>query len=277
VSPANAAPPPEAHRQPPPRQHCWWIVAGLLALAALLLFESPGLLDLADRAGYAVCHRIPERSFVIAGRQAPLCARCSGAYLAALAGMIALGLRGRGRAAALPTPRFWPVLGLFMLAWAVDGTNSFLSLIPGAPLLYEPHNLLRLVTGALEGLVLAACVAPVLNLSLWANPELRPSVASWRDLASLVAAAAVVVALVASAWPPLLYPLALLSAAMVVFLVAIVNSMVVLIVLRRDGRARHWREVALPLLLGLALALIELAAIGLARAFVVERWGLPLG
>jgi apolipoprotein N-acyltransferase len=92
-----------------------------------------------------------------------------------------------------------------------------------------------------------------------------------------VAAAAVVVALVASAWPPLLYPLALLSAAMVVFLVAIVNSMVVLIVLRRDGRARHWREVALPLLLGLALALIELAAIGLARAFVVERWGLPLG
>ena len=50
---------------------------GLLALVALvaivtLLFVWPGgLLDKADHAAYAVCHRIPERTFVIAGRPLP--------------------------------------------------------------------------------------------------------------------------------------------------------------------------------------------------------------
>jgi uncharacterized membrane protein len=37
-------------------------------------------------AGAVVCHQRPERSFFIAGRPLPVCARCTGLYLSALAG-----------------------------------------------------------------------------------------------------------------------------------------------------------------------------------------------
>ncbi len=139
---------------------------GFLAVAALaiLLFylvaPPHGLLDKADQAAYAVCHRIPARSFAFAGRPLPLCARCSGTYLGAVAGLIALTACGRRRAARLPAPAILAVFGVFLLAWAVDGFNSFLTLIPGLPYLYEPRNLLRLVTGTLEGLALAAVLLP---------------------------------------------------------------------------------------------------------------------
>ena len=47
-----------------------WLVpiAGVLILAYFLYFTPPGLLGKADALGYAVCHRIDERSFHIDGR-----------------------------------------------------------------------------------------------------------------------------------------------------------------------------------------------------------------
>jgi peptidoglycan biosynthesis protein MviN/MurJ (putative lipid II flippase) len=69
----------------------------------------------------------------------------------------------------------------------------------------------------------------------------------------------------------LLYPLAILSGIAVVLLLGVVNSVFVLLILRRDGRMTGWRQAALPLLLGLSLAMIELAVVGLARA-ALESW-----
>ncbi len=241
--------------------------AAALALSALILVALPPAhpLDKADRYAYAVCHRIAGHSYFIAGRQLPLCARCSGTYLAALAGLGALLGMGRGRANRFPPRRFWPVLGAFMAAWAVDGVNSYLAFfLPAAPL-YEPHNLLRLITGALEGLVIASFLLPLFNLTVWAAAEEVPVLQRWRDLAALVIAGAAVVGLVAGGWAPLLYPLALLSGAAVVLLVGLVAGVFVLILLRREGQARTWRQVTLPLAAGFVAGLLLLAAIGLAR------------
>lgn len=251
----------------------WLRLAAVAIILGMLLASPGGLLDKADRAAYAVCHRIPERSFIFAGRPLPLCARCSGTYLAALAGIAVSAARGRGRASELPRGRWLAVLGLFMLAWAVDGANSFLGFFPGAPQLYAPSNLLRLVTGALEGLVVATLLLPVVNLALWADKDPRSALASERDLAALLGAGAVVVALVSSGLPALLYPLALLSGVAVVGLVGALNVALVLTLLGRDGRGRRWADAVTPALVGLALALIELAAIGAARGLL----GAPLG
>jgi uncharacterized membrane protein len=255
---------------------------GALAVMALvvilgILFAPPhGLLDKADHAAFAVCHRISERSFTFAGRPLPLCARCSGTYLGALAGLLVLAARGRCRASRLPAVKHMAVLGVFFLAWGLDGFNSFLTFFPGLPQLYAPHNLLRLITGTLEGLAIAALVLPIANLSLWAAPAPEPSIASWRDLAWMCAGGAALIALVSSEWPPLLYPLALISGVMIAGLVGLVNAMLLLIVLRREGQAARWRDALAPLLLGLALALIELTAIALLRAALTARLGLVL-
>lgn len=255
---------------------------GLLALLALavviavLIAPPHSLLDKADRAAFAVCHRIPERSFAFMERPLPLCARCSGTYLGALAGLIVLVTRGRGRASGLPSGRYLAVLAAFLAAWAIDGANSFLTFFPGAPHFYEPNNLLRLITGTLQGLALAAFIVPVLNLSLWARPIATSSIGAWADLVWMLVAAGVVVGLVSSEWPPLLYPLAIISGLTIALLLGLVNAMLALIVLRREGYATRWRQAVALLLLGLALALVELALIGLARAALTERLGLPM-
>ena len=260
---------------------------GLLALVALvvilaLLIGWPGgLLDKADRAAYAVCHRIGDRSFFVAGRQLPLCARCSGTYLGALAGLVVLAARGHGRARDLPGRRYLLALGLFFLAWGFDGANSYLTFFPGLPHLYEPHNLLRLITGTLEGLAISALLLPVFNLTLWSAAGLaegadarQPSIAGWPDLAWLLVGGALVVAIVSSEWDPLLYPLALVSGLMIVGLVGAINGML-LMVLRRASAAQRWPQAVAPLLGGVALAMIELTAIGLLRAELTVRLGLP--
>jgi len=251
-------------------------VAALAVILAYLLAPPHTVLDGADRAAYAVCHRIAARSFVFAGRPLPLCARCSGTYLGAAAGLIVIAARGRRRAAQLPAPAILAVFGLFLLAWAVDGFNSFLTLVPDLPHLYEPRNLLRLITGTLEGLAIAAVMLPVVNLTLWASPEPRRSIGSSRDLGWMLVAAAAVIAAVNSEWAPLLYPLAVFSELAILGLVGLVNAMLVLIVMRREGRATRPRDALLPLLLGVALAVLELTAIGLARAALTDRFGLPI-
>ena len=248
----------------------------LVGIVALLLAPPHGLLDKADHAAYAVCHRIPERTFVFAGRQLPLCARCTGTYLGALAGWIVLWLRGRGQAGHLPAARHLILFGIFVLAWAVDGLNSYLTFFsPVLPHLYEPHNILRLMTGTLEGLAIAAFLLPLLNISLRANPRPIPSVGSWQDLAWMAVGGAAVIGLVSGGWAPLLYPFALISGATIVVLIGAVNTMIAAILLRWEGRARRTREIALPLLVGVFLAVGEITLIGIARSALTARYGLP--
>jgi uncharacterized membrane protein len=58
-------------------------------------------------AGGVVCHQRPERSFHAAGVQYPVCARCTGIYLAAPVGVLAMLLVG---AAWRPSFRRWRVI-----------------------------------------------------------------------------------------------------------------------------------------------------------------------
>ena len=64
-----------------------------------------------------ICHQKPERSFHVAGRQLPVCARCAGVYFSAAVGTLAAWIRFRGKLpvstraalalAALPTVLTW--------------------------------------------------------------------------------------------------------------------------------------------------------------------------
>lgn len=250
------------------------VLAAILAAAALLLLAPHGVLDKADRAAYAVCHRIPDHTFSIAGRQLPLCARCSGTYLGTLAGLAVLALRGRGRAGRFPSRPLLFVLAGFMLAWAADGTNSFLALL-GGPQLYPPSNTIRLVTGVLQGLAIAGILLPAFNIAFWQQPEDQASIAGWRDLAFMLAGGGLVVAAVASEWDALLYPLALLSGLAVPALLGALNAMLYVAVRRREGMATRGEQLLGPLFIGLALALGEIAAIGALRDLLVARFGWP--
>jgi uncharacterized membrane protein len=212
------------------------IAVTVLLVGGWLLLTPSGLLGKADAVAYAVCHRIPARSFFIGDRPIPLCARCSGMYLGALLGLlyqVRLGKRGR-----MPSLKMYALFGLFLLAFTVDGVNSYLNFFPQAPSLYEPQNLLRLLTGTGIGLGIAAVLLPTFNQSVWADWIPKPALSSWRQLAELLLLSAVLVLLILSENPLALYPLAILSALTVLLVLTLVYTVVWTMLLKQDNRFR---------------------------------------
>jgi len=222
-------------------------------------------LDGADWLGYAICHRITERSFMINGRQFPLCARCTGMYLGAFLVFLVLWLAGRLRWSLLPPfPILLTLIG-FVGLMGIDGVNSYLHFFPNAPHIYEPRNWLRLLTGMGTGLAMGLITLPTLAQTLWRAPVWQPVAGNFRELLGMMAVAGTAVLLLLSNQPTILYVLALASTAGLLLIVTALNTVVVVIVLRREGQADRWRETAVPLLIGLLLSLLELSAISLVR------------
>ncbi|HTV03632.1 MAG TPA: DUF2085 domain-containing protein [Luteitalea sp.] len=52
---------------------------------------------LVDVAASRVCHRRPDRSFLVGGQPVPVCGRCTGLYVAGATGLIAAALAGARR------------------------------------------------------------------------------------------------------------------------------------------------------------------------------------
>jgi uncharacterized membrane protein len=247
-----------------------WLIAILLALTlgAFLIATPSGLLSKADMVGYAVCHQIASHSFVIAGHQLPLCARCTGTFLGALVGLFgqAAVLRRR-RAAAFPPTSILVILLGFTVLWMADGLNSYLALVGGLHL-YEPRNALRLTTGSLNGLTMSALIYPVFNISFWRCPANEPAFRSLIDLGAVLAMEAVLIGLVLARRGFLLYPLALLSAGGVLTLLTSVNTVIALILWRRENSVGNWREGIIPISIGLVLSLIQIGLIDVLRYWV---------
>jgi uncharacterized membrane protein len=258
-----------------------WALALIAAVAfVVLLLLSPlwplPLLDKLDVVGSAVCGRLPDHSFYLAGRQLPLCARCTGTFIGALLGFVGLLVLGKRKAGLMPPALVVGLLVSFIFVMAIDGVNSYLSLLLGRPLLYTPHNFLRLATGALHGLALSVIVFPIFNYTLWKEPDNRPALTGLRELAVLLALFVLpMVLLIQSGIGLLLYPVALASAAGVLAMLTVVNSMIVIIAARREAHAVFWWQAAWPLAVGLAAAMAELAAIAVLRWQLGLALGLP--
>jgi len=253
-----------------------FISVGLL-LVGWLLNTPAGLLGKADAIGYAVCHRIALRSFSVNGRQMPLCARCSGMYLGAVLGIVYLGVAAPRRGG-LPGRGVSIVLGALVLAFAVDGLNSFISLFPGAPHLYQPQNWLRLLTGSGMGIVIAAFLMPAFNQTVWKEWSPRPALDGWKSLAGLLALMVGLDLLFLSQNPVVLYPLALISAAGVLLILTLVYSVFLLILFKRDNRYNRIAEASVALVAGFGAALAQVAALDFVRYLFTHSWdGFHLG
>ena len=171
-----------------------------------------------------------------------------------------------------------------------------------------------MLTGALNGLTMSALVYPAFNVTFWRRIDPERAIRSLRDLGVLVLLEVVLVGLVivlAAPWwltklgldamrqigPSsflldagslllqvvvssqciALYPLAWLSTLGVLALLTSVNTMLVLILIRRENVVDNWRGGVIPLLAGFAVSLIQIGAITLVRyTFTGSFFGLPL-
>lgn len=253
-----------------------FLAVGLLFLGWLLNTPA-GLLGKADAVGYAVCHRIDLRSFHLGIRQMPFCARCTGMFAGALLGLAYQAILAPRRVGSPPRRVIFP-LAFLVLAFSVDGLNSFANLFPGLPTLYPPSNTLRLITGTGMGLAIAATLYPAFNLSAWRRPEPGPALEGVRSLAALGFLALLLDLLVLSENPLALYPLALASAFSAFLLLTLVYTLAWLTALRLENRCESLVELALPLAGGFALGLLQIALFDLGRFLLTGTWeGFRLG
>jgi uncharacterized membrane protein len=251
------------------------VALSVLAIVVAVVVSPASLLGKADLVGYGICHQIPERSFHIDGRQLPLCARCTGTFLGAFLGLAVMLLLRRGRASRMPPVSVLLILVVFVALWGFDGINSYLTLIPGAPHLYEPRNWLRMTTGMLNGLALVIFVLPIFSFTLWRAPTRDPVIRNLWELLAILPVVALVVLATQAEIDLLLYPLAIISSLGVVMMLVIINAMLAAVVLGREGYAWSWQQALVPLTVGLALGVLILGAMVLVRDYLTTALGLP--
>jgi uncharacterized membrane protein len=256
------------------------IAAALLVFTGWFLNTPPGLLGKADAIGYAVCHRISERSFHIGSIQLPLCARCSGMYLGAVTGLIFQSIIG-WKCLKIPHWSIIALLAIFVAAFGIDGSNSYLYLLkqispgilPNIPNLYIPNNTLRLLTGSGMGLGMGVMLFPAFNQTIWVDGEDKPALNSWKMFGLLLGIQIIFDLLVLTESPIVLFPLAIISALGVWLLLTLVYSMLWVMIMGQDNRYSKLRQMWLPLLAGLTIAMIQTAAVDALRFWLTGTWG----
>jgi len=222
------------------------------------------MLDWLRVLGGGVCHQLPGHSLQVAGIPLPLCARCTGTYLGSLLGLTTVIARRRLRASLVPP---WPVLALFaifFLAWGGDGLNSYLTLFPGFPHLYEPSNGLRLLTGTLQGLALSLTLWPVAGFTLWQVPE-RQQVISFRETVVVVAIALAIVGALLLPLPAALLAGAMLSILGLLSMFTLLNTLLLSVLRHQEGKLQATRDLLPALGLAFALGTTELLVLDLLR------------
>ncbi len=255
------------------KKFSWLVPLLALVIIAIWWVETPaGLLGKADAIGYAVCHQIPARTFHLDDRPLPLCVRCSGMYLGAMAGLIYQFLR-RPRYGYLPTWKSGIPFVILAAAWAVDGLNSFVHLIPGIQGIYEPSHLLRLITGLGMGTAMAAIVAPIFHQTIWRQYEPKQVFDSYRAYLELFIIVALVGILAWTENPLILYPFALISSAGVMVILALVYTLVWVMFFRQENKFQSWKELIIPLSAGLLTAFLQIGIVDFLRYRLTGTWG----
>jgi uncharacterized membrane protein len=258
-------------------------LAAILVFAVWFSYAPPGLLGKADAVGYAICHRIGERSFHIGDRQLPLCARCTGEFFSAGISLLFLALVSP-RKSGMPGWKLGAPLLLFFLAFGIDGSNSYLYLLKqtsgvlqNIPNLYVPNNTLRLFTGSGMGIALASILYPAFNQSTW--KEIDPGRAlDWKKLGILIGVVFLADLAVLTDSPIVLYPVAILSVLGVLALLIMVFGMVWLLMMRQENEFTSLKQLWLPFLAGITLAFLLISGIDLLRFRLTGTWGgFPLG
>jgi len=261
-----------------------WLVpiAAIIALGAWIYIAPPGLMGKLDTIGYAVCHRLSSHSLFVDGIQLPLCARCTGEFNAAAIALIFQGFISRKKSK-LPNRGIIAVLILFFLAFAIDGSNSYLALLKqsyGSPFvkipnLYITNNVTRVFTGSGMGIAMASVLYPMYNQTIWRVPDDKAAL-EWPQFGLLVGIVLLFDFGALSNLDPALYFIAILSTLGVLALLTMVFSIVWVMIMKQDNAFDHLGQLWLPAVAGLTLAFILIIGIDLFRFNLTHTWtGFP--
>ncbi len=243
-----------------------------LLLALLLVFTAapwPPLLKM-RAVGFGLDPQRPAHSFFLDGEMMPIEARKVGIYGGFALAVLWLAWRAP-RAAALARVDGYVAALLGITVMGLDGTNALLYDL-GAPHLYAPRLDLRLGTGLLCGLGMAALLWPIWAQTVWRIPQ--GVVNGGHFVVPLLLSALLLVGLTTGqGW--LMLPVSLLGTFGLVAVVALMNGVGLLVLLRREAVADHAVDVLDVAALSAWLAVLELLALAAARYLLIGTAPLP--
>ena len=254
------------------------LIVALVGIVAFAILTPGGFLRKLDVIAAAVCHRRASHSFFVAGRQLPLCQRCTGTFSGAMIGILVHWLLWRRRRS-IRFPR-WPVFVLLVLIaalWGLDGLNSttadayphawvdsLLNRPEGVGLLgYRPQPWLRLGSGALMGMAMSIILVPAFNQTLWSDGVAKRTLRSWQELGVLtlieLSMAGLILLLVAWSSVIALVLISVISVGGVVAMFVLLGAMTVALILEERARVASWRAAWGPIAWGVVFALAVIA------------------
>lgn len=246
------------------------IFIGICILGLALFTAIPGTIEGKSLAVlHGLCAQQPTHSYYFGEARLPFDARMTGIYSGFALTATYLAIRGRWRVAGVPQARVIATLALFVLPLAIDGTNSFLKDV-NLPYLYEPHNVIRTITGLMLGLTLATFTWMLVGQTAF-RPGDRSHEMIWdglREIAVLLASLVALVPVVGLSGIPVRIPLTYLLMASAAALVAGLLLPFILLLTGREQRAETTTDLAQPATLALLAALLFIAAMSGGRFFL---------
>jgi uncharacterized membrane protein len=244
-----------------------WLLPAIVLALLMVFLAAPGALPrklLLAMGG--VCGLRPAHSYFVGGIQLPLEARMTGIYGGALITLVMLLTLRRLGAWRLGGRLVRGILLLFFLSMAGDGINSTLTDL-GLPHLYTSTNLTRLVTGLLSGVAIAPFLVWLLGVVMTPrDSEPRRAVihAPW-ELAAAFVLNVSFAALVLDGRAAFYYPVALISIAGVVTVLASVVFMAIVAIGGLTGQMTRLRHLLIPGALAMLITFAVLATTAAAR------------
>lgn len=258
------------------RRHAGILFPFVCLLVAVIFVALPGALDeKTHQALHGLCAQRPSHSFQLGDSRLPFDARMTGIYGGGAISLAVLALRGRLHAFAKPSWSVITLLVTFVAVMAIDGTNSLL-LDMGVWHPYEPRNEIRLVTGLLTGISLAATLCFLASATFWRTG--RRDLAIVKDVPEvfMLAAATVPFAIAVVAGPGWLYaPVALYLLASAIVVVALLTLVMLTIATRRDGSYRGLTDLGTPASVAVVIAVVVMGAIAGGRFWLEHTLGVP--
>jgi uncharacterized membrane protein len=219
---------------------------------------------------HGLCSQRPSHSFWFGNDRLPFDARMTGIYGGFLITQLYLLLRGRFRAAGIPSIPVIAALSLFIVAMGLDGLNSTFNDM-GLFTVYQPSNVLRYITGALTGTTLAVFLWLLIGTILWSTDRQRsePVVGHIGELFLIGVSLAGFGWLVMSGWQPSFRLISFVLVGSAVFVMFQLSIAFIQLVRRKENSARSLSDLSGAAIGALACAYLFISFVAGSR-FLME-------
>jgi len=209
--------------------------------------------NLFNSIGFAVCHQLKIRTLSYGGVYLPVCARDTGIYMGFLFAFVYLWTTHRKKQNGLPGLWVSLVAIIFVVIMAIDGFTSYLGI-------RESNNYIRLITGLVTGISLPIFIFPILNFQVWeTSTDERILRGAWKNTGYYLLPAVLFLILNLNV-SFFRFFLPALVAFSVYFSFVTISLLVVTLLPWWNMKARGVKQMIVPVLVSMALAVGELYA-----------------